>query len=85
MSSTMRVRSNSRNHYTSTNSLKRNSSYGTLPGKMNFGNSFKTTTPGLQKQLSVGQKLPPKSGTTAVNNGDANQNNTMSFEYYIRN
>lgn len=78
-----RYRSGSRGHYNTTNTLKRNSSFGNLPSKMSFGTNSKAGAPGLHKQLSVGiGGLPPRNST--MNQNEQPQGNKISFEEYIR-
>jgi len=83
-----RMRSSGRSTFNQSNSLQRNSSFGTLPNKSNFGASMKNTAPGLQKQTSTPCGLPPKAAglqhQSSVHS-ENNQSNIMNFEYYLRN
>lgn len=91
-SNKMRIRSGSRNHTINhSSSLKRNCSFGALPGKVGLSSNAKLSQPGLQKQLSVGTSngLPPKSAGSgqapSVSDAVSNSSNAMSFASYIRN
>lgn len=86
-----RMRSGSRNHtIQSSNSLKRNQSFGALPNRMGFNSSAKFNTIGIQKLNSAGgtnHGLPPKSAGQphAQSDDQNNPSNTMSFASSIHN
>ena len=78
-SNKMRIRSGSRNHSTNqTESLKRNCSYGSLPGKAEPGVIPKPLGLGLHKQTSLGtpKGLPPKANCfNQPSSGSGSQSN----------